>query len=93
MGAEGIIDRYRQARDGRPVPGGDEESQIAALVRARHSSTVAARILEETTGFLGAGLANLINLFNPELIVLGGWTGLVLGAELLPEIRVGVVGV
>ncbi|OLE27709.1 MAG: sugar kinase [Actinobacteria bacterium 13_1_20CM_3_71_11] len=88
VGAEGIIDRYRQARAGRPVPGGDEESQIAALVRARHSSTVAARILEETTGFLGAGLANLINLFNPELIVLGGWTGLVLGAELLPEIRV-----
>jgi predicted NBD/HSP70 family sugar kinase len=44
-------------------------------------------VLEETAGFLGAGIANLINLFNPERIVLGGWAGLALGATLLPEIR------
>jgi predicted NBD/HSP70 family sugar kinase len=44
-------------------------------------------VLEETAGFLGAGIANLINLFNPERIVLGGWAGLALGATLLPQIR------
>ncbi|BCB76075.1 hypothetical protein Pflav_024850 [Phytohabitans flavus] len=44
-------------------------------------------MLEETAGYLGAGIANLINLFNPERIVLGGWAGLALGGVLLPRIR------
>jgi predicted NBD/HSP70 family sugar kinase len=31
--------------------------------------------------------ANLANLFNPELIVIGGWLGLKLGPTLLDRIR------
>ena len=34
VGAEAIVDRYRQARRGRAVPGADEESQINALLAA-----------------------------------------------------------
>jgi predicted NBD/HSP70 family sugar kinase len=44
-------------------------------------------VLEETAGYLGAGIANLINLFNPERVILGGWAGLLLGGRLLPAIR------
>ena len=33
-------------------------------------------MLDETVDFLGLGLANLVNLFNPEKIVVGGWAGL-----------------
>lgn len=33
---------------------------------------LARRILEETGEYLGAGLANLVNTLNPELLVLGG---------------------
>jgi predicted NBD/HSP70 family sugar kinase len=44
-------------------------------------------VLEDTAGYLGAGIANLINLFNPERIVLGGWAGIALGSRLLPAIR------
>jgi predicted NBD/HSP70 family sugar kinase len=87
VGAEGVLDRYRQARGGRPAPGDDEESAIAALIRAADTSKVAARVMQDTAGYLGAGIADLINLFNPERIVLGGWAGLALGARLLPEIR------
>src|SRR6266536_4708221 len=87
VGAEGIIDRYRRARGGRPVPGDDEVSQIQALVAAADRSKVAARLLDETADLLGAGIASLINLFNPERVVLGGWTGLAIGARLLPRIR------
>jgi predicted NBD/HSP70 family sugar kinase len=29
----------------------------------------------------------LINLFNPERIIIGGWAGIALCAELLPQIR------
>ncbi|GGO27595.1 ROK family transcriptional regulator [Micromonospora parathelypteridis] len=86
VGAEAIIDRYREARRGRPVPGEDEESQIAALVTAAETSATARRVLDDTAGYLGAGVANLINLFNPERVVLGGWAAMALG-DLLPAVR------
>jgi predicted NBD/HSP70 family sugar kinase len=87
VGAEGILDRYRQARSGRAVPGTDEQASLAALLSAAGRSKTAARVLDETVGYLGAGIGNLVNLFNPERIVLGGWAGLALGARMLPEIR------
>jgi predicted NBD/HSP70 family sugar kinase len=87
VGAEAVLERYRQARGGRAVPGDDEQSSLAALIAAVPRSRTAARILDETAGYLGAGIANLINLFNPERIVLGGWAGLALGTPLLPRIR------
>ncbi|MGV9213685.1 ROK family protein [Micromonospora sp. RB23] len=86
VGAEAIIDRYREARRGRAVPGEDEESQLAALVAAGDSSTTARQVLDDTAGYLGAGVANLINLFNPERVVLGGWAAMALG-DLLPAVR------
>ena len=87
MGAEGVLDRYRLARGARGTQPADEQSGLAALIAAADTSKVAARILDETAGYLGAGIANLVNLFNPERIVLGGWAGLALGAKLLPRIR------
>ena len=87
VGAEGILDRYRQATGGRAVAGTDEVASIEALIAAADRSKRAARLLEETAAYLGAGIANLINLFNPERVVLGGWAGLALGTRLLPQIR------
>jgi predicted NBD/HSP70 family sugar kinase len=87
VGAEGILDRYRQARSGRPLPATGEQASLDALLAAAARSRTAARILDETAGYLGAGIGNLINLFNPERIVLGGWAGLALGSLLLPQIR------
>ncbi|MFI6229701.1 ROK family protein [Micromonospora echinospora] len=86
VGAEAVLDRYREARGGRAVPGADEESQLAALVEAAAESATARRVLDETAGYLGAGVANLINLFNPERVVLGGWAAMALG-DLLPAVR------
>jgi predicted NBD/HSP70 family sugar kinase len=87
VGAEGILDRYRAANGGRPLPGADEESALGALINRAGSSEAAARVLDETAGYLGAGFATLVNLFNPERVVLGGWAGLALGGNLLPRIR------
>jgi predicted NBD/HSP70 family sugar kinase len=80
VGAEAILDRY-----GLPLPADDEESALAALVA--QTGPRAAGILDETALYLGAGIANLINLFGPERIILGGWAGLLLGERLLPAIR------
>ena len=87
VGAEGILDRFRQANRGRPAPGPDEETALAALIAQAPSSRTAAKVLDETAGYLGAGLGTLVNRFNPERIVLGGWAGLALGGSLLPRIR------
>ena len=79
VGAEAILDRYGQ------VPlGADEESALAAMVSA--PTQRAARILDETALYLGAGIGNLINLFGPDRIILGGWAGLLLGERMLPAI-------
>jgi predicted NBD/HSP70 family sugar kinase len=86
IGAGGVLARYRRAR-GKDIPGEDEQAQFAALLDAAPKSKTAARVLEDTAGYLGAGIANLINLFNPERIVIGGWAGLALGEQLLPRIR------
>ena len=80
VGAEAILDRY-----GLAAADQDEESALAALVSA--STARAAEILNETALYLGAGIANLINLFGPERIILGGWAGLLLGERILPAIR------
>jgi predicted NBD/HSP70 family sugar kinase len=37
--------------------------------------------------YLGVSIGNLINLFNPERIILGGWAGLLLGERMLPAVR------
>ena len=39
---------------------------------ARRGDAVAIRVLEETARYLAMGIANLINILNPEMVVLGG---------------------
>jgi predicted NBD/HSP70 family sugar kinase len=81
-GAEAILERY-----GRPMAADDQEMALAELIGAAGTSPLAAAILDETALYLGAGIGTLINMFNPERVVLGGWAGLALGERLLPEIR------
>jgi predicted NBD/HSP70 family sugar kinase len=83
VGAEAILDRY-----GLPLPVADEESALGALAElAGAADERAARVLDETAVYLGAGIANLINLFGPERVIIGGWAGLMLGERMLPAIR------
>ena len=97
-GAESMLERWRE-EGGRPPRGVDEESALTAMLRAAHPDTgdgdeggreadpVALAVLEETAEYVGAGLSDLINLFQPERILIGGWAGLQLGPRLLPAVR------
>jgi predicted NBD/HSP70 family sugar kinase len=82
VGAAAILERY-----GQPMTASDQELALAELIAAAERSPRAAAVLAETADYLGAGLGTLINLFNPEQLILGGWAGLQLGARLLPDIR------
>jgi predicted NBD/HSP70 family sugar kinase len=87
VGAEGVLDRFQAANGGVAAAGGDEEEAFTGLLDSVGTSEVAAKVVEDTIGYLGAGFANLVNLFNPERIVLGGWAGLLLGERYLPQLR------
>jgi predicted NBD/HSP70 family sugar kinase len=92
-GAEALLDRWRE-EGGRPPEGTDEETALTAMLTAAYpdeegveSDPVALAVLEETAEYLGAGLSDLINLFQPERILIGGWAGLQLGTRFLPAVR------
>ncbi|MEU0126300.1 ROK family transcriptional regulator [Streptomyces sp. NPDC006289] len=92
-GAEAMRERWQEA--GGPLPpDADDETALAALLAAAYPGPgegppdpVAVSILDETAECLGAALADLVNLFLPERILLGGWAGLLIGPHLLPDIR------
>ncbi|WP_031058011.1 ROK family transcriptional regulator, partial [Streptomyces sp. NRRL WC-3774] len=91
-GAGALVDRWREA-GGHPPEGTDEETALAALLAAAHpagsaeADPVALAVLEETAEYVGAGLSDLVNLFQPERILIGGWAGLQLGPRFLPAVR------
>ncbi|MDF3298936.1 ROK family transcriptional regulator [Streptomyces tropicalis] len=91
-GAESLLARWRE-EGGRPPRGADEETALTAMLAAAYpppgtaADPVALAVLEETAEYLGAGLADLINLFQPERILIGGWAGLQLGPRILPAVR------
>jgi predicted NBD/HSP70 family sugar kinase len=58
-------------RAGRPVDGGQAEVD-ALLAAARAGEPMAMAALAETGRWLGIGLAGLVNIFNPRLVVFGG---------------------
>jgi predicted NBD/HSP70 family sugar kinase len=88
VGAGAIAARYEQLKRRRAtISPGELESRVAAIIGARDSDRAAAQVLDETITYLGAGIADLVNLFNPERVVVGGWLGRALSDELLPRIR------
>ncbi|MFF9347054.1 ROK family protein [Streptomyces sp. NPDC014734] len=92
-GAEALLERWREA-GGRPPAGADEETALTAMLAAAYPAApetepdaTALAVLEETAEYLGAGFADLINLFQPERILVGGWAGLQLGTRFLDTVR------
>ncbi|MEV4944871.1 ROK family protein [Streptomyces sp. NPDC053755] len=64
-----------------------EAGPAGAAVPAREADATALAVLEETAEYLGAGFSDLINLFQPERILVGGWAGLQLGHRFLDAVR------
>lgn len=90
-GAESLLARWAERGGGGPAdaagPADEEEALAALLASALAGDPVARDVLDETAEYLGAGLSDLINLFRPERILIGGWAGLLLGPYVLPAVR------
>ncbi|WCN05840.1 ROK family protein [Streptomyces sp. M92] len=96
-GSEALLDRWVEA-GGRPPTGADEETALTAMLAGAYpvpdaegvtprADATALAVLEETAEYLGAGFSDLINLFQPERILVGGWAGLQLGRRFLDTVR------
>lgn len=94
VGPEQVVRQYRrrspqaaQVLDGSEVNGGEAESSFAKIVYAADAGDLAAEVvLQEMGQNLGIGIANLVNIFNPQLVVLGGYYSLAHEIA-IPEIK------
>lgn len=86
LGAPGILERVRErAPDHTCLKAPSQKEAITALVES--GDTVAQQVLSDTAKYLGAGMVNIVNIFNPQLIVLGGWAGILIGPYILEELE------
>lgn len=88
VGAPGIIATLRDLDSNSPLLSeSDQLSTLGKLARAlEQNDSIALETLRATTHYLGVGVANLVNLFNPERIVIGGWAGLQIGEALMRDL-------
>jgi predicted NBD/HSP70 family sugar kinase len=92
VGAPGILQHLRDRAPDSPLLRPDDQtaSLNALALAADAGDPVALAVLTDTARYLGAGLADLVNLLNPEVVILSGWVTDRLGSLLLPEVRIAV---
>ncbi|MFF0780411.1 ROK family protein [Streptomyces sp. NPDC003720] len=92
VGAPGIMRNLRELSPHSPLlHPGDQTATVDALgAAAAAGDPVALEAVRDTARYLGAGISDLINLLNPEVVVLSSWVAARLGAPLLDEVRAAV---
>ena len=70
--ARGIVRSYREALGMTESSQASEVTSAEIYEAARNGNAVALRVMKDMGRLLGIGIANLINIFNPQMIVLGG---------------------
>jgi len=70
--ARGIVQSYREASGISESTQAMEITSAMIYEAARNGEAVAQRVMKDMGRLLGIGIANLINIFNPQMIVLGG---------------------
>lgn len=88
VGAAGIQQTLAEVAPDHPLAAIGHCECIEALAAAAGSPDLAvAEAIERTANYLGAALADLVAVINPEAIRLVGWVAEVLGPFMLPTIR------
>ncbi|GAB3394650.1 ROK family transcriptional regulator [Humibacter soli] len=85
-GADALVCRYDQLKQRGAGNPREVEERMAAILSA-DDDDAATCVIDELVEYLGVGLGNLVNLFTPERIVIGGWLGHALPDAVLPRIR------
>ncbi|MCX5394513.1 ROK family protein [Streptomyces sp. NBC_00094] len=85
VSTRGIAQTWRELAPGdERATGTDDAATVAALARAAaEQDPTAAAVIDRTGRYLGAAVANLVNLLNPRVLVLGNQVVDLLGERLL----------
>ncbi|ELP61309.1 ROK family protein [Streptomyces turgidiscabies Car8] len=66
----------------------DQTATVDALARGvADGDPVAVRVVRDMARYLGASISDLVNLLNPEIVVLSSWVAATLGEPLVTEVR------
>jgi predicted NBD/HSP70 family sugar kinase len=89
IGARGIMQTLREVDPDSPMLHDDDQTRtVLALAEGLdRADAVALAVVSRTGDYLGAGLADLLNLVNPEAVVVCGWVADILGVALLDRAR------
>ena len=88
VGASALLERWRGPDE---TWLGRETEGVEVILRAwRDGEAAARRAVDLLVRHLGLALSNLVNLYNPQKIIVGGWFGDRIAAELLDELRAAV---
>lgn len=74
LGADAILDRWRE--EGGEFEGSGWRAIGELLDASTAGDPIAVRVVDELIATLGSALGSLVNLTNPERVVIGGWVGL-----------------
>ncbi|MEV6846363.1 ROK family protein [Actinoplanes sp. NPDC051411] len=88
VGASAVLDQWRGPDE--TWLGRETEGVEAILSAWRDGDPAAHRAIDGVVSHLGLALSNLVNLYNPQEIIVGGWFGDRLAAELLPSLQAAV---
>jgi predicted NBD/HSP70 family sugar kinase len=88
VGASAVLDQWRGPDE--TWLGRETEGVEAILAAWRDGDAAAQRAIDGVVSHLGLALSNLVNLYNPQKIIVGGWFGDRLAAELLPSLQAAV---
>jgi glucokinase len=72
--SRGIVMTFKEMCAGKRLDADNRQELTSARIyqAARDGDTTARRVMQEMGRYLGIGIANLINIFNPEMVVIGG---------------------
>ncbi|WP_416967843.1 ROK family protein [Streptomyces sp. 4F14] len=89
VGAPGIMQNIRELSPRSPLlHPGDQSATLDALAAGlAEGDPLAVKVVRDLARYLGAAIADLVNVLNPELIVLGSWVAARLGEPLVQEVR------
>jgi predicted NBD/HSP70 family sugar kinase len=84
LGADSILAAWRDA--GGIFDGSGWRAVGELLAASDANDPIAAAVVDELVSILGSALGSLVNLTNPERVIIGGWVGLRLMESLAPRI-------
>ena len=88
VGASAVLDQWRGPDE--TWLGRETEGVEAILTAWRDGDPAARRAIDGVVRHLGLALSNLVNLYNPQKIIVGGWFGDRIAAESLPALQAAV---